>query len=77
MREIVADQEDAYKQSHMQGRASVDVSNNFDTSEMQDKKVIRKMRLNQMINASSKGLRSVKPTIEVEEVAHQYHTLRK
>ncbi len=58
-------------------RATIDISTNFDPGELKDKKMTRKLRLNQMINASSKGQRTVKPSIEIEEIAHQYHNLRK
>lgn len=40
------------------------------------KKARRKQRLNQILTAASKGRHIVKPTIEVEEIAHQYHNLK-
>ena len=41
-----------------------------------EKKNRRKRRLNQILNAASKGRNTIKPALEVEEIAHQYHNLK-
>ena len=41
-----------------------------------EKKNRRKKRLNQNLNAASKGRNTIKPALEVEEIAHQYHNLK-
>ena len=44
--------------------------------DVSEKKARRKQRLNQILNAASKGRYTVAPSIEVEEIAHQYHNLK-
>ena len=36
----------------------------------------RRKRLNQLLHAAPKGRLSIKPSVEAEEIAHQYHNLK-
>ena len=68
MQEIFQDQVNAQMETH-----DASLSENKEVSE---KKARRKQRLNQILTAASKGRHTIKPSIEVEEVAHQYHNLK-
>ena len=52
-------------------------NNAVNNSDLNDKQAIRrKQRLNQILHAAQKGRNIVKPNVEVEEVAQQYHNLK-
>ena len=67
MQEIMQDQVNAQTEGHGDFVA-------FDDDNV--KKARRKQRLNQILTAASKGRHTVKPSIELEEIAHQYHNLK-
>ena len=55
---------------------SSQIDQNPTTEFESEKKNRRKKRLNQILNAASKGRNTIKPALEVEEIAHQYHNLK-
>ena len=62
--------------SIMETHDSSQLDQNSPTEFESEKKNRRKKRLNQILNAASKGRNTIKPALEVEEIAHQYHNLK-